>query len=754
MAHVRWHTMGFLVLSVVCGCSNSPEARRDKFLARARGNLQKKDYSRAILDLKSAAQVAPNDVEVSYQLGLTYLAAGDVPNGVRALLRTISLNPKHAGAQLRLAQLESQSNNPSLLREAQKRLQDLIGNSSSNSDVLDTLALADLQLGENSGDAARILEQAIAQSPDEVNSFVMLAWAKWQQKDSKGAETVLKDACDRLPGSAQARRVLAGFYISQARFAEGESALRGALELDPKSGRAWLDLGRLQIRQGKKQEAEQSFRQLAALQGYRSWYGVFLFKNGRREEAGREFERVLRENPDDRQARLYLLITYRALDRSADIDRLLADALKKNKKDTEALLQRAEILTDRGQCNQAEADLNTASKLNPAMPEVHYLRARIAKQRGLDLSYRNELVETLQINRALLGVRIELAQDYVRAHNGQAALDTLDGALPSQKPTAAWLAAHNWALWTTGNLAEMRTGIDNGLSHQRSLEFLVQDALWKFRSGNPSGAQAVLREALALDPANLGTLEVLNSTYASQNNSPLGLEKVKEYAARVPNSAPVQNLLAQLLSVSGDRAQAKAVLNAAKSRVPQATELDFSLTQIDYAEHNYDGARVRLQALVSRDPQDLKARLWLGAVELKQGDHQAAIQNYRKILEVRPDDAYAGNNLAYELAEHTNSLDEALKYAQQSVERAPDQLTFADTLGWILYRKGLYPSAVSYLERANQDPKDALAKYHLAMAYAKAGDPRTVATLQAALKLDPALPEAKMAQTVVGKFHE
>ncbi len=79
---------------------------------------------------------------------------------------------------------------------------------------------------------------------------------------------------------------------------------------------------------------------------------------------------------------------------------------------------------------------------------------------------------------------------------------------------------------------------------------------------------------------------------------------------------------------------------------------------------------------------------------------------------------------------------------------------FADTLGWILYRKGMYPSAVPYLKQATTDPRDAVARYHLAMAYAKAGDrQRSIATLQAALKLNPGLPEAKLAQEMVGVSH-
>jgi Flp pilus assembly protein TadD len=119
-----------------------------------------------------------------------------------------------------------------------------------------------------------------------------------------------------------------------------------------------------------------------------------------------------------------------------------------------------------------------------------------------------------------------------------------------------------------------------------------------------------------------------------------------------------------------------------------------------------------------------------------------------------PDEAQASNNLAYLLAEHGGNLDEALKYAQKAVELTPDSPAYADTLGWILYRKGVYASAVRYLETAAKAQKLTVAKYHLAMAYARTSDwSRGRSTLNAALRLDPSLPEAATAQQLFAREH-
>ena len=116
-----------------------------------------------------------------------------------------------------------------------------------------------------------------------------------------------------------------------------------------------------------------------------------------------------------------------------------------------------------------------------------------------------------------------------------------------------------------------------------------------------------------------------------------------------------------------------------------------------------------------------------------------------------PANVVALNNLAYLLGAQTGQFDEALKYAQQVKELAPDNKGVDDTIGWIMYRKGLYRSAVKYLESAAEGPPDPVVRYHLGMAYVKLGDKRGEATLRAALKSAPELPEARMAQQLLGR---
>jgi tetratricopeptide (TPR) repeat protein len=61
-----------------------------------------------------------------------------------------------------------------------------------------------------------------------------------------------------------------------------------------------------------------------------------------------------------------------------------------------------------------------------------------------------------------------------------------------------------------------------------------------------------------------------------------------------------------------------------------------------------------------------------------------------------------------------------------------------DTLGWIYYLKGQYPSAISELQKAAAlDPQNPVVQYHLAMAYYKNNQAKEARDfLNKALKID------------------
>jgi tetratricopeptide (TPR) repeat protein len=733
-------------------CSRSPQATRDRHLERGKSLMANKEYARAVLEFRSAAQAMPKEAETYYQLALAARGSEDIATAVQALRKAIDLDPKHTGAQLVLAGLMAASGDRDLLKEAEKRLRTLIETAPVTAEMLNILALTELRMGKTE-DAVHNLEQALAKAPQELNSAVILSLAKLAQEDFAGAEEVLKKACENSPKSVEARVILARFYHSRGRRGDAETQIRRALELKPDHSQALMDLGRMQSAAGKKADAEGIFKRLS-LSGekiYRSVYGLFLYQDGRREEAVKEFERLVKLDPEDRMARTRLVAAYGAVNRKADAEKILAVTLAKNPKDLEALVQRAEIYVTDGKYEEAEADLNQVVRLKPDAAEVRYTVGRLQQARGNVHSYRQELAKALELNPYLLPVRLELAQALVANKSARAALDLLAQTPESQRELTPLAVQRNWVLWALSDRDAMRKGIDEALKRERAPALLIQDGMWKLRARDYQGARAALEEALKINPGDIQALAALNETYTAEKKPGIALQRVKELAAAQPKSAPVQDFLGLLLLANGDWRQARSAFTAARKADPAFVRADLSLVQLDAAERKWDDAINKLETIVSSNQRNTMARLWLGNLQVVKGNHQTAIQHFQKVVDSEPGNAQALNNLAYLLSEHANRPDEALKLAQRAVELAPQVAPYNDTLGWILYRKGVFNTAIQHLERAAADKSDVVWKYHLAMAYAKGGQPaRGQAILQEALKQDPKRPEAKMAREVLG----
>ena len=89
------------------------------------------------------------------------------------------------------------------------------------------------------------------------------------------------------------------------------------------------------------------------------------------------------------------------------------------------------------------------------------------------------------------------------------------------------------------------------------------------------------------------------------------------------------------------------------------------------------------------------------------GEAYNYVKNYEKsdkafdnALKVDPDNTYILNNYAYYLSLRKITLEKAEKYSQRSNELAPNNRSYIDTYGWILYQLGKYKDAEEWLGRA------------------------------------------------------
>ena len=99
--------------------------------------------------------------------------------------------------------------------------------------------------------------------------------------------------------------------------------------------------------------------------------------------------------------------------------------------------------------------------------------------------------------------------------------------------------------------------------------------------------------------------------------------------------------------------------------------------------------------------------------------------DFRKALELNPEQPQVLNYLGYSLVEKQIKLDEALSMIERAVAARPDSGYIVDSLGWVLYRLGRYEEAVPHMERAAElMPIDPIVNDHLGDVYWAVGRER------------------------------
>lgn len=99
--------------------------------------------------------------------------------------------------------------------------------------------------------------------------------------------------------------------------------------------------------------------------------------------------------------------------------------------------------------------------------------------------------------------------------------------------------------------------------------------------------------------------------------------------------------------------------------------------------------------------------------------------DFRKALELNPEQPQVLNYLGYSLVQKELKLDEALDMIERAVAARPDSGYIVDSLGWVLYRLGRYEEAVPHMERAAElMPIDPIVNDHLGDVYWAVGRQR------------------------------
>jgi Flp pilus assembly protein TadD len=154
------------------------------------------------------------------------------------------------------------------------------------------------------------------------------------------------------------------------------------------------------------------------------------------------------------------------------------------------------------------------------------------------------------------------------------------------------------------------------------------------------------------------------------------------------------------------------------------------------------------------DPKLVALHIYLAGAYEGRAEYDNAIERYRRVIAVEPQNAIALNNLAYSLATRKKAPVEALPFAERAL-RASATPAVLDTLGWIQHLLGDNQTAALHLERAlSMTQTNAEILLHAAVVHGALKDfVRARRELDAAEKLDPKIKdqeEAKALRKLIG----
>jgi tetratricopeptide (TPR) repeat protein len=107
-----------------------------------------------------------------------------------------------------------------------------------------------------------------------------------------------------------------------------------------------------------------------------------------------------------------------------------------------------------------------------------------------------------------------------------------------------------------------------------------------------------------------------------------------------------------------------------------------------------------------------------GVAEERSHQWPKAEADFKRALELSPDQPFVLNYLGYSWADMGRHLTEARAMIERAAERRPNDGAITDSLGWVELRQGDTKEAVRTLERATElEPEDSTINAHLGDAY-------------------------------------
>ena len=693
----------------------------DAYFELAKVNLKMGNVVPGYSELEKAVNLAPNNQQARITLGELQLAGHAADRAATQANAVLALNPNNADAYALLSSIaQTKGDTP----EALKQIQHALSIDPNRGTFHSALALLEAN-SQDTGSAQQELEKAISLDPKNAVPRLLLSGLLQKKGDVAGAQKQLQAAIDAAPNNLQARAALATLYVRGGDQSKAEQTLQQALEANSD------DPGASQLLASFYMQTKQLDRAVSVFADYNSkfskstpiglTYAELLFDQQNFAKSGEITSGLLKKDPgnaDVQALNANLLIKAGKTDEAFD---QLKKAVNADHSSTKTQVLLASVAAAKGDMTTAEAALRAANKLDPANLQAATGLASVALRKNDPTSLQDIAEQTIQLHS-------NLPNGYIWRGTAEASRKEFDKAQ-----------------------ADFQTALAKDPNNSVAYQELGQV---RVAQGHAAEGEGMIEKALEKDPGSNSALATL-VFYDMQAKQPAkAIARVQAQIAKSPNNAGFYAELAQLQYETKDYKSSLDSARKAMQLSPTSSEPVAWFVRNEIALGDLDTALSTQQNWVNSHTNVAQGYEVLGTLQEAKGNDSAAMDNYKKALQLDPNSVVASNNLALITLESGQNVDVALSLAQTARRNAPDSPDTADTLAWVYYYKQNYGAARDLLESALQaSPDNATMHFHLGMIYSKLSDKANAQTqLKKAKVLAPNSKAGKDADAALAKL--
>jgi tetratricopeptide (TPR) repeat protein len=577
--------------------------------------------------------------------------------------------------------------------------------------------------------------------PQDTEAPLLLAGAAVSEKEIVETRSRLQKL-SQIGDTAALETALGTLAFRKDDFKTAAADFQRARSLDQKFSAVYSASGALYWAQIDLKQAEEAFKKAAELSPVRSprriQYARFEMQTGKLAAGRSVLEEIVKKAPDYLPAWVGLaeiaLLEKKFDDCAVSLNRVLT----RDAGNYDALLLNGQLDLTRGETLKAVMELEKLAKAYPQASRVHYqlaLAYLVNDETGKGIYSLNQ---SLSLDPDFAEASLVLAEAEIK--NGDS-----DSAVASLKKLIQRQPQMTQASLVLADAYRVQDNFDGALEIYRQLEksfpqnpqILLLSGSTFIQQKNNGQARAEFNRALEISTNTLPAMQQLVNLDLMEKQYADALQLIQKEIAKNPAQAELQLLMAQVFLAQGDKTQAEGALKKVTELRPEGDTAYLLLGQLYADSKQNDKALANFKLAVEKTPKSVATLMALGVFQNDAKNYGEAADAYEKLLVINPKFGPALNNLAYLYSENLNQLDRAYELAQRARDLYPSDPSTADTLGWILCKKGQYQSALSlFQESAGKLPVEPEIQFHLGMANYMMGQEDAAHTaLQLALDL-------------------